>query len=229
MKRILLTTITTILVSASLCQIPNRKGKINFTDTTRKGKTSGISVSSMSNTVSATSNPAVTNTSQSITTVNTTKPLTLEELNQKIISLQASVEQLNKRLPYSGVAFLNVVVDNNNFDTRKNRIRIDNELCNGNPAAKIYFDNTVRVFFEENNWYIRPGWFINGVASVELETSIHPDKPSLNNVTLRPTSKNSGLLLAQATNFYIGETFNIIIVKDFPDYNPAIYQIMPNQ
>lgn len=232
MKRILLSTITTILVSASLCQIPNRNERSNSTDTIRKGRTSGISVSSMSNTISATSNPAVTKTSQNITTANTNKPLTLEELNQKIISLQASVEQLNKRLPYSGVAFLKVIVDNNNFDAIKNRVKIDNELCNYNPNAKIFLENngTIRRFiFENNYWYIESGWKINGIEPVIFETSIHPDRPEFSKVTLKPGYKNSGVLLSQWAPFYFGESLNVIIVKDFPDYNPAIYQRMTNQ
>src|ERR1051326_8790635 len=72
---------------------------------------------------------------------------------------EASINALNKRLPFENMAFVTIVADEKNLEgetvahpDRYKSLRIDNPLCNGNPKAKIFAIQEVRDRF--SIWHI---------------------------------------------------------------------------
>jgi hypothetical protein len=255
MKKLFLTVVSAFLLITSFSQVQRRGEKTNTTDTARKGKTSTVPISTMSNTMNVTTNPSLNNAATTVNntnnnTNNNNQPMTLEELTKKVESLPASLDALNERIPFENMAYVTVVADASNLEgasaqypDRYKSMRIDNPLCNGNPKAKIFATREVNGRFDifritynsqDGYWHLFPSTVSNITMSPKeieyFKNGYNQDATVIKDYdNFEDFVKKGSFLWAYPTILRTGDAVQLLIFTDLPKYNPAIYQRPANQ
>ncbi|HYM93860.1 MAG TPA: hypothetical protein VET23_06960, partial [Chitinophagaceae bacterium] len=171
-------------------------------------------------------------------------------LTKKVAGLEASLDALNKRIPFENMAYVTVVADENNLEgasaqypDRYKSMRIDNPLCNGNPKAKIFITREVNGRFDisritynsqDGYWHLFPSTVSNITMSPkEIETLKNGYNQEVTLIkdydNFEDFVKNGSFLWAYPTILRTGDAVQLLIFTDLPNYNPAIYQKVTNQ
>ncbi|HEY6063868.1 MAG TPA: hypothetical protein VIV35_09680 [Chitinophagaceae bacterium] len=219
-------------------------------DTTGKQrpKQTQIPISTMTNTTTIpTSTPPNTNmttTTPTNTDNNYNQSLTLEELNKKVANLEYQLKVLSSRLPYANVAFVTVVADESNLEgatpdhpDRFKSIRIDNPLCNGNPDVKIfairemndrYSISRIQYSSADGYWHIYGSTVSNpGLNPLKYDTWQNGFNQEFSTIkqydNFEDFIRQGSFVWAFPTIMRKGDAIELIIVKELPNYNPALY------
>jgi hypothetical protein len=179
-------------------------------------------------------------------TLTNNKPLTLEELNKRILDLESQLNSVKNKLPFQNMAVMmieatekNMEAGTGDFPFFKHHIRIDNPLSNNNPKAIVLAMNlgdkdkmqTVNAFYnsKDNYWYISvPQLKLSGFEFWGIREGSKTARIELEIISYSSFEHSQGVAFAKPSWPNLGQKFSVIIFNELPVFRQGINNIKNN-
>lgn len=173
---------------------------------------------------------------------------TLEELNQRVSTLETLVTSLDNEVSFQGVTFAEVIANNDNlFESGFQKkfanyvlLKIDNPLSNNNPSARIFYSPQTRdIGGLVNITYNAPFWYAQ-FSSIAQENLAPYDILNVSNMSSdfyalkerdfsNPASFNSAIQISSRRYLQPGQNFLFVIfIPQLPKIIPHPHPILNN-
>lgn len=218
-----------------------------ITDTSRAGGRGGrhgnVPISTMTNTITIpTTTPSTTTTNPAVTTVTTTgsgssgQTLTVEELTRKVNDLQDQLNNIQNKLPFQDMAFVEITADLTNLSGVENnyrQLKIDNPLSNNNPKALLFYSPQGSDYGQiKGITYSAPYWYASfydiipvSIEPYSIKFYIHDADGDFYGLQqrdiLKSGSYSNAFQIGSRKPLEPGNKFSFIIFRQFPNVNPA--------